>query len=115
MTSSTVFWEGITIRNLKLLIIAEPPFPRPRLIELVKKKVTDGRLDMRRRLLQGLGRIGRKRGEFGVIITLFDPNIANEESVKREFRKMGAEKCLHGLHNLLKQPSPKVAKHKKGR
>jgi len=72
LTSSTVFWEGITIRGLKLVIIAEPPFPRPHLIELAKSKVVDGRLDMIRRLQQGLGRVGRSKEEWGLGLMLFD-------------------------------------------
>jgi Rad3-related DNA helicase len=101
LTSSTVFWEGITIKNLRLLIIVEPPFPRPRLIELMRRKVTDGRIDMRRRLLQGLGRVGRRKGESGVVITLFDPRIANSEPIRKEFRKMRADECSRAIHELL--------------
>ena len=104
LTSSSVFWEGITIKKLRLLIIVDPPFPRPRLIELMKRRATDGRMDMSRRLLQGVGRVGRKRGEFGVVITLFDPSIANKEPVRREFRKMQAKKCSGMLHRLIEQP-----------
>lgn len=101
LTSSTVFWEGITIKNLRLLVIVEPPYPRPRLIELMRRKVTDGRTDMRRRLLQGLGRISRRKGESGIVITLFDPIIANSESVRKEFRKMKADECSRVIHELL--------------
>src|SRR2546426_8700167 len=37
MTASTLFWEGVTIRGLKLLVIPDPPYPRPHLFELLKK------------------------------------------------------------------------------
>lgn len=72
LTSSTIFWEGITIKGLRLLVVAEPPFPRLHLMDLLKGKVVDGKRDMRRRLEQGLGRIGRKKGEWGIGILLFD-------------------------------------------
>jgi Rad3-related DNA helicase len=102
-TSSTVFWEGITIRNLRLLIIPEPPFPRPRLLELIRRKVTDSRIDMSRRFLQGIGRIGRKKGEFGLVVVLFDPCIVRKDATMPKFRKLDAKKCLQVIHGLLEK------------
>jgi Rad3-related DNA helicase len=72
LTASTVFWEGITVDGVRLLVIFEPPFPRPRLVDLLKKRISNGQADMSRRLKQGLGRVGRKKGESGIAITLFD-------------------------------------------
>lgn len=71
-TSSTVFWEGITIKDLHLVIIFDIPIPRSQIMDLMSGRQKDYRLDIIRRLLQGLGRIGRNKGDWGVGITLFD-------------------------------------------
>lgn len=84
-TASTVFWEGITIKGLKLLIIFDPPFPRPRLFDLLRKKVESGHLDMSRRLRQGVGRVGRKKGEFGLSIVFCDVNMVGRSNLQALF------------------------------
>jgi Rad3-related DNA helicase len=71
LTSSSVFWEGITIKGVRLLIISEPPFPRPPLLDLHRKQVTDGRPEIERRLEQGVGRIARRPEDKAVCILLF--------------------------------------------
>jgi len=105
LTSSTVFWEGITIKGLRFLIIVEPPFPRPRLMELVKRKVINGQLDVARRLQQGLRRIGRKKGEWGVGVTLFDINTLGRYAKRvmptnGKFFRVRAWQCLLLLHKI---------------
>jgi hypothetical protein len=85
LTASTVFWEGITVSGLNLLVIFEPPFPRPRLVDLLKKRLYNGQVDMSRRLRQGLGRIGRKKGELGIAITLFDIKRVGESNLQKMF------------------------------
>jgi len=39
----------------------------------MRRKIVDGKKDLLRRLLQGMGRIGRREEDFGVGILLFDP------------------------------------------
>lgn len=70
-TSSSIFWEGITIKNLKLLIIMEPPFPHPNLLDLSTGNSTSSKKIVESRLEQGAGRIGRKKGDRGVGVFLF--------------------------------------------
>lgn len=84
-TASTIFWEGITIKGLKLLIIFDPPFPRPRLFDLLRKRVESGHLDMSRRLRQGIGRVGRKKGEFGLSIVFCDINLVGRSNLQSLF------------------------------
>ncbi len=71
LTSSTVFWEGITIRGLRLLIIPEPPFPRPPLLDLRRKRITNLTAEIERRLQQGVGRVGRRPEDAGVCVLFF--------------------------------------------
>jgi hypothetical protein len=88
-TSSTIFWEGVNVNGLKLLVIYSPPFPRPHFIELLGKRIYNGKTDMARRLEQGFGRIGRKKGETGIVIALFDI-----DKVGKGFNKMFTETTL---------------------
>lgn len=73
ITSSNVYWEGITIHNLRLLIIPDPPYPRPSLLELACGKHTEYHRIAKRRLIQGMGRIGRVGMKDGICLLLFDP------------------------------------------
>jgi hypothetical protein len=77
LTSSSAFWEGITIKNLKLLIIPNMPFPQPTLLDIAKRRHTEYREIARRRLVQGIGRIGRVPGEKGFCLLLFSPPKVN--------------------------------------
>jgi hypothetical protein len=74
VTSSNVYWEGITVKNLKLLLIPYNPFPQPTLIELAERKITEYNIIAARRLIQGLGRIGRQPQETGSCMLLFHPS-----------------------------------------
>lgn len=109
LTSSTIFWEGITIKGLKLLVVAEPPFPRPHLMDLIKGKLVDGKRDMRRRLEQGLGRIGRRKGEWGIGVVLFDTTriCGRVESLIGDSKllKMKSWDCMTYLHNIFANKS----------
>lgn len=103
LTASTIFWEGITIEGLKLLIIVDPPYPRPNLLELKRAKRVNGKKDLVRRLVQGLGRVGRGKGESGICILLFDIRkvIGSESSwVEREnkIRRVTASNSLLLVH-----------------
>jgi hypothetical protein len=104
LTASTVFWEGITIDGLRLVILAEPPFPRPHLLDLAKKKIIDGRMDMIRRLLQGLGRVGRRKGEWGAGVMLFDIDEMSKQYQKtieaKTLLKMRSWECVLLLHKV---------------
>jgi hypothetical protein len=105
-TSSTVFWEGISIPNLDVLIIFEKPVPRPSVFDLMGKKPISGREDMIRRLEQGLGRIGRRQNEYGLGITFFDlldigldlPEIV----CSNKFSRQKSWECLLLLYNMYK-------------
>lgn len=86
LTSSTIFWEGVNISGLKLLVIYNPPFPRPHFIELLGKRTFNGKKDVVRRLEQGFGRIGRRKGETGIGIALFDMKDIVRNSSNKMFR-----------------------------
>jgi superfamily II DNA/RNA helicase len=73
VTSSNVFWEGVTIRNLRLLIIPNVPFPQPTILELAKGRRPEYRKIADRRLIQGIGRIGRVPQNRGLCLLLFQP------------------------------------------
>jgi len=73
LTSSSAYWEGISIKNLRLLIIPEPPFPQPTLLEIAQGKHTQYSRIARRRLIQGMGRIGRSPQCKGICLLLFRP------------------------------------------
>jgi superfamily II DNA/RNA helicase len=73
LSSSNVYWEGITIKELKLLIIPNIPFPQPTLLELAEGKNPEYLKIAKRRLIQGIGRIGRAPQTKGTCILLFQP------------------------------------------
>jgi superfamily II DNA/RNA helicase len=73
LTSSSVYWEGMSISNLRLLIIPNPPFPQPSLLEIAEGKHAQYREIAKRRLIQGMGRIGRSAQENGICLILFRP------------------------------------------
>jgi superfamily II DNA/RNA helicase len=75
VTSSSVYWEGITIRNLRLLIIPSPPFPQSNLLEIAQRKYVQYAKITKRRLIQGMGRIGRSPLEKGICLLLFRADI----------------------------------------
>lgn len=70
LSSSTVYWEGITIKNLKLVLIPDLPFPEPNLLDLYHGIVNKNKI-IHQRIIQGLGRIGRIDGEDSVGILCF--------------------------------------------
>jgi Rad3-related DNA helicase len=74
LTSSSAYWEGVSIRNLRLLIIPEPPFPQPTLLEIAERKHTQYHRIAKRRLIQGIGRIGRSPKDSGMCLLLFRPH-----------------------------------------
>ena len=82
LSSSNIFWEGISIKDLGLLVIADVPYPRPSLFELSSGQREDVRKLVLRRLKQGLGRIGRAENG-GVCVLMFD--------VKRALRSVMKE------------------------
>lgn len=59
VTSSSVFWEGITIKDLKLVIIPDEPFPEPNILDVYFGRNCYQQKIIHRRIIQGLGRIGR--------------------------------------------------------
>ncbi len=92
MTASTLFWEGVTIKELKLLIIPDPPYPRPHFFELLRKRATNRSSEVSRRLWQGIGRLSRQKGNWGVCVLLFNPENTFARSV---FRLGGHGKLVH--------------------
>ncbi|MCW3999521.1 MAG: helicase-related protein [Candidatus Bathyarchaeota archaeon] len=82
ITSSNVFWEGITIKKLRLLLIPYIPFPQPTMLELAEVKRTEYAKIAERRLIQGIGRIGRVPALRGVCILLFQPSKSFEYFTK---------------------------------
>jgi Helicase conserved C-terminal domain len=73
ITSSNVFWEGITIKQLKLLLIPNIPFPQPTMLELTEGKSPEYQKIAERRLIQGIGRVGRVAKSKGVCLLFFKP------------------------------------------
>lgn len=71
LTNSSVFWEAINIKGLKLLIVVEPPNPRPNLIDVYNGTHKQFATVMQSRMIQGLGRIGRRPAETGSCLILF--------------------------------------------
>lgn len=106
-SSSSILWEGITIRELKLLIIVDIPFPRPSLLDLIHDDIPDSNKVTIRRLEQGIGRIARRKGERGICIFLFNPNLKLEkwitalkkrENYADEFSWDVVSKCISFLN-----------------
>ena len=71
---------------------------------------------MSRRLRQGLGRIARKKEDFGIAITLFDFNCINKTTQKKlfadiEIQRSSSYKAVIILHKIFvdKQDSFKLA------
>ena len=73
LTSSNVFWEGITIKELKILLIPNIPFPQPTMLELAEGRSPEYQKIAERRLIQGIGRIGRVPQAKGACILFFRP------------------------------------------
>ncbi|MDA4128663.1 MAG: helicase-related protein [Thaumarchaeota archaeon] len=73
VSSSSVYWEGINIRNLRMVIIPNPPYPQPTLLEVASGKHTRFGAIARRRLIQGAGRVGRSQDMSGLCLLLFKP------------------------------------------
>lgn len=84
LSSSSVFWEGITIRDLQLLIIPDLPYPEPHLLDIYNNHQFTYGATIRRRLTQGLGRIGRNPKDRAVGLMLFKPTTATDVSVFNE-------------------------------
>jgi hypothetical protein len=106
LTASTIFWEGITIKGLRLLIIADPPFPRPTLLELHRARRVDLKKDVTRRLVQGVGRVGRRKGEKGICLLLFDiRKVSGRDSSglgrESDIRRVTAPNALMLIHRAL--------------
>ena len=72
ITSSSVYWEGLNIKNLRLLIIPDVPFPKPTLLEIAERKGWSNKRIARGRLIQGIGRIGRSPNTSGLCVLLFN-------------------------------------------
>jgi DNA polymerase III delta prime subunit len=104
LTASTVFWEGINIGGLRLVILAEPPIPRPHLLDLRKRKIIDGRIDTIRRLQQGLGRVCRRKGEWGAGVMFFDIDKTCKQYRKtigvKRLLKLRSWECVLLLHKI---------------
>jgi len=82
LTSSSVFWEGVNIKSLKCVILYEVPYPKPNIIDLINNRI-DFKTSMKRRVIQGVGRVGRKSGELGIAILLFNTSfIKNVQKIE---------------------------------
>lgn len=87
LITSSIYWEGVNVDGLRLLIIPDAPYPRPSLQEITHGIEHSKRKAIGRRLEQGLGRIGRKKNDWGVGILLFDPKKYLSYSVIKSFIK----------------------------
>ena len=77
ITSSSVFWEGITIKNLKSVFIPDEPFPEPNLLDIFFGRNCYQNRVIQRRIIQGLGRVGRNSSYKSIGILLFPYNKIN--------------------------------------
>ena len=73
VTSSSVYWEGINIKDLRILIVPNPPFPHPNLLEIASNKHAQNKKITSRRLIQGAGRVGRGGQGRALCLFLFKP------------------------------------------
>jgi len=94
VTSSSAYWEGINIRNLRMVVIPDRPYPQPTLLE-ISSKGTNFETVSKRRLIQGVGRVGRNPNTAGLCILLFKPRglprifgLATKESLGQEVASM---------------------------
>lgn len=71
ITSSSVFWEGITIKDLKLVVIPDEPFPEPNVLDVYFGRNCYQQKIIHRRIIQGLGRIGRIPNQKCVGVLMF--------------------------------------------
>jgi Rad3-related DNA helicase len=73
-SASSSFWEGVTIDNLKLVVIDALPYPTPRPLEIRRLQGNFKRSRifrfMIRRLQQGIGRLVRKEGDWGIALVI---------------------------------------------
>jgi len=81
LSSSNIFWEGISVKDLGLLVIADVPYPRPDLFALSSSQKEDVRKLVLQRLKQGLGRIGRAKNE-GICVLLFNTKCVLRDVIK---------------------------------
>lgn len=98
ITSSSVYWEGLNIKNLRLLIIPDVPFPKPTLLEIAERKRRSNNRIARGRLIQGIGRIGRSPNTSGLCLLLFNTKgftnlveIVTAEKVERLVANLGTK------------------------
>ncbi len=94
VTSSSAYWEGINIKNLKMVVIPDRPYPKPTLLEIASKG-TNFETVSKRRLIQGVGRVGRSPNTVSMCILLFKPRgmtgifgLATNESLGRDVSSM---------------------------
>src|SRR5207247_3721079 len=94
VTSSSAYWEGINIKNLRMVVIPDRPYPQPTLLE-ISSKGTNFETVSKRRLIQGVGRVGRNPNTVGLCILLFRPRgltrifgLATKESLGQEVASM---------------------------
>jgi hypothetical protein len=71
LTNSSVFWEGINIKQLGTLIITEQPNPRPTLVDVYNGRSMKFTHIIQNRMIQGMGRIGRTPNDDGLCLILF--------------------------------------------
>ena len=106
-SASSRFWEGVTIDNLRLVIIDALPYPSPRPFELrARRRRGDWRRSrmfrfMTRRLQQGIGRLVRGEAEWGIALVI-DGRFNSQRGVIRSV-------LPRYLHNVFFIPKNEVA------
>jgi hypothetical protein len=103
LTASSAFWEGVTIPDLRLLIIPDPPYPRPTLLELREGRKVSLRLDVARRLVQGIGRIGRTSTSSGACVTFFSISEFVGSMPEKHVTALNSSKLVHELQRALNE------------
>ena len=102
VTSSSVFWEGINISGLRIVIIPNPPYPQPTLLEVASGVHPPYEAVVRRRLTQGAGRVGREPNLPCVSVLLFKPRGMAFDGVTGEAMTQALQNLLPSAKEIVK-------------
>jgi Rad3-related DNA helicase len=77
ITASSVYWEGMNIPDVRLLAIPNQPYPRPTLLDIESGRRFSEQRTVKQRLIQGMGRIGRQKGQQSLGVLMFTAKLSN--------------------------------------
>jgi Rad3-related DNA helicase len=106
-SASSTLWEGINIKNLRLVIIVSPPFIRPHVGQRQEYPFFERKMLVR--LQQGIGRIIRSTSDYGIAILTddrFKKYIKRKmfnEKLREKVELLEAKKVLSRINHLMAQ------------